>query len=147
MISREVMDETKEYLKFSTRAHTELVILWSGLIEDKVARVVSVWLPKQYVNSGFFEIPGDELFELNKAIYERGERLIAQVHTHPTLAFHSDVDSEFAVTAMEGGLSIVVPDFGQTPLDSLSKCAYFRFHSGRWGRLSRTEARSLVRFG
>ncbi|MDG6970590.1 MAG: Mov34/MPN/PAD-1 family protein [Nitrososphaerota archaeon] len=123
-----------------------MAILWSGVVKDGLADVMSAWLPRQYASPGFFAIPGDELFALNKTIYELGEQIVAQVHTHPTLAFHSETDSEFAVTAMEGGLSIVIPDFGDAPLESLSKCAYFRFMSGRWNRLSHPEVKRLVRY-
>lgn len=145
-VSSKVVKETKEYLRLSSRIQTELVILWSGVVKDGFAYVRSAWLPKQYASPGFFAIPGDELFELNKTIYEIGEQIVAQVHTHPTLAFHSETDSEFAITAMEGGLSIVIPDFGDESLESLSKCAYFRFMSGHWNKLSQSEVKRLVRF-
>lgn len=145
-VSSKVVGETKEYLRLSSRMQTELVILWSGVIKDGQAYVLSAWLPRQYASPGFFAIPGDELFELNKTIYEVGEQIVAQVHTHPTLAFHSEADSEFAITAMEGGLSIVIPDFGDASLESLSKCACFRFMFGRWNKLSQSEVKHLVRF-
>lgn len=91
-------------------------------------------------------IPGDELFKLNKSIYEAGERLVAQVHTHPTLAFHSDTDSEYSVTSMENGLSIVVPYFGAVSIESFSECAYFIYERGRWTKLSVLEIQRVMIF-
>lgn len=146
IVPRRIVFETEEHLKLSARGQTEIVVLWSGVVRGSTITVTHVWLPRQFVDIGFFAIPGDELFALNKQIYELGERLVAQVHTHPTLAFHSEADSEYAVTSMEGGLSIVVPDFGLANLRSAKDCAYFIFDSGSWRKLSQSEVVSLVKF-
>jgi hypothetical protein len=146
IVPRAVVRKTEEHLQLSARAQTEIVVLWSGIIRGRTTRVCRVWLPRQVVDVGFFAIPGDELFALNKEIYELGERLVAQVHTHPTLAFHSDADSEYAVTSTEGGLSIVVPQFGRVGIEATKDCAYFLFRYGRWRALSESEIRALMRF-
>lgn len=145
-ITNDVLEQTQDYLRISADRKIEVVVLWSGILDGTTARVRRAWLPNQYVAEGLFVIPGEELFALNKEIFELGERLVAQVHTHPTLAFHSETDEEFAVTAMEGGLSIVVPRFGLAHVASPDECAYFVFRAGRWRHLSRTEVRRFVRF-
>lgn len=145
-ISNRVLEKTKEFLKISQLKQSEIVILWSGKIKDGMVRVQNAWLPLQYSDAGFYVIPGDELFKLNKSIYEAGERLVAQVHTHPTLAFHSDTDSEYSVTSMENGLSIVVPYFGAVSIESFSECAYFIYERGRWTKLSVLEIQRVMIF-
>jgi hypothetical protein len=147
VIPQAVVDRTSEYLRISLREEIEVVVFWSGFVHGQTRRMAHVWLPKQYSGAGLFMVPGDELFALNKEIYELGERLLAQVHTHPTLAFHSSTDSEFAVTDMEGGLSIVVPEFGRVGVDSIEQCAFFVFESGGWRQLSKSEAAQRVSFG
>lgn len=146
IVPERVVRETQRRLQLSALKRTEIVVLWSGTIIDGTIRVSRVWLPHQFVDEGFFAIPGEELFALNKEIYELGERLVAQVHTHPTLAFHSETDSEFAVTSMEGGLSIVVPEFGMASIKSTRECAYFLFESGSWRGLSGSEVKALMKF-
>ena len=90
VVSKSAIEKTVEFLKISEKKQTEVVILWSGKIKGNTVRITTAWLPIQYSDVGFFMIPGDELFKLNRTIFESGERLVAQVHTHPTLAFHSD---------------------------------------------------------
>jgi proteasome lid subunit RPN8/RPN11 len=45
----------------------------------------------------------------------RSERLmiVAQVHSHPGDAFHSEADDEWAIVRHEGAYSIVVPRFAR----------------------------------
>src|ERR1700730_17801566 len=146
VIPRGVVDKTSAFLAVSAKARIEVVVFWSVIIRGKTVRIESAWLPRQYSGEGLFLVPGDEMFALNKEIYERGERLLAQVHTHPSLAFHSSTDSEFAVTSTEGGLSIVVPEFGAVAVDSVLDCAYFIFDSGSWRRLDAPEAKRCLKF-
>lgn len=145
-MSKSALEETIEFLKISEEKQTEVVILWSGVIRGETVRIKTAWLPFQYSDIGFFMIPGDELFKLNRTIFESGERLVAQVHTHPTLAFHSDTDSEYSVTSMENGLSIVVPHFGATSIKSYLECAYYVYKGGKWIRLSSSDVRHHIKY-
>jgi hypothetical protein len=146
VVPKAVVDRTSEYLQISSRERIEVVVFWSGFIRGQTRRMSRVWLPRQYSGSGLFMVPGKELFALNKEIYELGERLLAQVHTHPSLAFHSSTDSEFAVTDMEGGLSVVVPEFGRVRVDSIEECAFFVFERGSWRELPKIEATERLSF-
>ena len=146
IVSKSALEKTIEFLKISEKEQSEVVILWSGEIKGRTARIKTAWLPFQYSDVGFFMIPGDELFKLNRSIFEYGERLVAQVHTHPTLAFHSDTDSEYSVTSMENGLSIVVPHFGATNINSYLECAYYIYKDGKWVKLSPSDARHHIKY-
>lgn len=146
IVTKSVLEKTVEFLKISEKKQTEVVILWSGEIRGCTVKIKTAWLPFQYSDVGFFMIPGDELFKLNRTIFESGERLVAQVHTHPTLAYHSDTDSEFSVTSMENGLSIVVPHFGATSIKSYLECAYYVYKDRKWARLSPSDARHHIKY-
>ena len=75
----------------------------------------------------------------------RGERLFAQVHTHPGRAYHSEMDDRYAVVIAPGGLSLVVPNFAVKDFD-VSDCAVYRLSSaGRWEKVEKGDAVALVR--
>ncbi len=145
-VPRPILEETERLLAVSSERKTEMVLLWSGRPRPGEIAVARVWLPRQVVSRGFFLIPSDELFELNRDLHAIGHVLVAQLHTHPTLAFHSETDDRYAVTSSEGGLSVVVPHFGLVSPAEVEQCAYFCFRGGKWCRLSPISAREAVRF-
>lgn len=126
----------------------EVLVLWLGDVEPGQgrARVRHAFVPKQKpIESeegvGYF-VTGDTLFELNKGLAETGLRLIAQVHSHPQDAYHSEADDRYAIVTAEGGLSLVVPNFGHAPANPLSWAVY-RLHGKEWRELSEKEVRAL----
>jgi hypothetical protein len=126
----------------------ELLVLWLGPIgpEPGQATVTMPFVPKQKPISsedgvGYF-ISGETLFQLNKDLAATGLRLIAQVHSHPTRAYHSEADDRYAIVTKEGGLSLVVPNFGNASADPVTWAVY-RLIDGRWTELDTTEVRNL----
>lgn len=78
-------------------------------------------------------VDGRALFSVNQALRERGEILAAQIHAHPTEAFHSDTDDSLPLATLLGALSIVVPDFARDGLLSWQRWAWFRLVGpGEW---------------
>jgi hypothetical protein len=75
-------------------------------------------------------VEGDALHRLNVWLYEHGQVLGAQVHAHPTDAYHSDTDDTFPIVTALGGLSLVVPDFCRR--DLLTGSAAYRLTSDGW---------------
>jgi proteasome lid subunit RPN8/RPN11 len=94
---------------------------------------------------GYF-IDGQVLFELNQKLSDTGLRLIAQVHSHPGEAYHSETDDRYAIVTADGGLSLVVPDFGEAPNDP-TLWAVYRLSKGSWLELDAVQARSLLKVG
>ncbi len=89
-------------------------------------------------------VEGDELHRLNVRLYEENLRLVAQLHAHPTEAYHSDTDDRYPIVATLGGLSVVVPDFAQSSF-SVADWAVFRLFPRRgWVRLSPKEVDALL---
>jgi hypothetical protein len=66
---------------------------------------------------------------LLRALRQRDEKLVAQIHSHPGEAFHSFGDSQHATSYHPGFISIVLPNFGKG-VHSLLDCAVFEFRSG-----------------
>ncbi len=123
-------------------------MLWVGDIEPNTgkAHVVQAFVPKQKAISnedgvGYF-VNGETLFELNRDLSDTGLRLIAQVHSHPRRAYHSDADDRYAIVTAEGGLSLVVPNFGSAPAEPTSWAVY-RLHGREWREMSTREVETL----
>jgi proteasome lid subunit RPN8/RPN11 len=121
--------------------------LWLGEVEGDVAHVSRAIVPEQKSISresgvGYF-VEGNTLFQLNRALAQTGLRLIAQVHSHPNEAYHSEADDQYAIVTAEGGLSFVVPNFGKAPLDP-TIWAIYRLTQGEWRGLNMNEAKLLI---
>jgi hypothetical protein len=76
-------------------------------------------------------VGGDELHRLNVHLYEKQIKLVAQIHSHPTDAYHSDTDDAYAIATVLGSLSIVVPDFASRPFN-MQECAVYRLDGRGW---------------
>lgn len=146
-IDAEVVSATLEALQSYGADGLEGLVLWLGEIDGDCARISRALIPEQKAISsesgvGYF-IDGTTLFRLNRALSDTGLRLIAQVHSHPTEAYHSETDDRYAIVTAEGGFSFVVPNFGRAPLDP-SFWAVYRLNSGEWRPLDRKAAASLI---
>jgi proteasome lid subunit RPN8/RPN11 len=128
----------------------EGLVLWVGEVTEALARITRAVVPNQNpIKSeggvGYF-VNSDTLFELNRKLDDTGLRLIAQVHSHPSEAYHSNADDRYAIVTANGGLSLVVPDFGKAPPDP-TLWAVYRLSNGCWSELNIDQARSLLYVG
>jgi len=79
-------------------------------------------------------VPGPELHRINLHLYKSGMRLLAQIHSHPTHAYHSEMDDEYAIATALGSFSLVVPDFARDPF-AIARCATYRLTPRPWFRM------------
>jgi proteasome lid subunit RPN8/RPN11 len=124
----------------------EGLVFWLGRVEDATCYVEKVLTPPQQSlksedGVGYF-ITSETLLNLNKFLASSGLRLIAQVHSHPGTAYHSAADDRYCIVTVEGGLSLVVPNFGFGPTN-LHCWAIYRLSQGRWEELSSRSVRAL----
>jgi hypothetical protein len=146
---RECLEQTYEFLAQAGRKRFEAVGLFAGHIEGQVAYISEAILPlqKSYkLEAGLlYVVEGDELHRINVMLYKNNLRLIAQIHTHPQRAYHSETDDEYPIMSTIGGLSIVVPYFASAPLD-IKDWAYYRLLSaGTWQEVSENEIKTLIK--
>src|SRR4051812_44961182 len=136
-----VIAGTHAHLAAAGRQGVEGLVLWVGTIAEDVFKVAEFIVPKQYGQRGdhglLVSVPPEELHKINLWLYKSGYRLIAQVHSHPTEAYHSEVDDRFAIATRLGSYSLVVPDFAVRPF-SLSDCAVYRLTKPPLWRFSRS---------
>jgi hypothetical protein len=70
--------------------------------------------------------------------------LIAQIHSHPTRAYHSETDDAYPIITKIGGISIVVPDFAAGDID-LKRWAIYRLtENASWIELTETQKLQLI---
>ena len=90
--------------------------------------------PHTGVDGARVHVPGRELSRIAFDNYKRGERNVAQVHTHPSANTRmSLLDVQWEVVTHPGALSIIVPDYCRGgPLSFKRASVYERRGGGRW---------------
>lgn len=134
-VSRGIVGSTLEVLRAFGRSGLEGLVLWVGSLDGRAATIEEAVVPDQHPlrsedGVGYFVGP-DALFDLNVMLSSAGQRLLAQVHSHPGAAYHSAADDAYAIVTTEGGLSLVVPDFANVEPDP-ARWAVYRLVGGRW---------------
>jgi hypothetical protein len=137
-----------EHLRKAGESGMEGVALWAGSAVESFFVVGTAIIPRQIasrLDDGLlYSVEGDELYRINVWLYNNDMTLVAQLHSHPAEAYHSETDDAFPIVAVLGGISIVIPWFAAYPFD-LSDWAVFRLkeHSG-WTELSNKEVKELI---
>ena len=146
-VSREQLAQTERALRRAGVEGYELFVLWSGSVNDSELLVRTCHVPKQTsskTSQGLLvRVEGQALHELNVWLYEHNEVLAAQVHAHPTNAFHSDTDDAYPIVTELGGLSLVVPDFARRGVLTEGSAA-FRLSRSGWDAVALDAIRVLA---
>lgn len=128
----------------------ESLVLWLARFVGTDAVLSDIWQPRQSSRRSrdglHLHVAGEELARLNEMLYRTGQTLLAQVHTHPLLPYHSDLDDARPIVTEEGAFSIVLPFFGFTSLSDLSACAVYRIEDGGFVRLAPSEFANIFVF-
>ena len=139
LVRQNLVDDTQTHLRKAGRAGLEGMALWAGRLDGPDFQVHALVIPEQQghrTEHGLaVSVPGQELHRINMWLYRSELRLIAQIHSHPTEAYHSEMDDRYAIATALGSLSIVVPDFAVRPF-ALGDCAAYRLSPSPWWRFS-----------
>ncbi|MDP9412542.1 MAG: Mov34/MPN/PAD-1 family protein [Pseudomonadota bacterium] len=134
-LPRSVAETCHAHLAAAGSEHLEGMALWAGVAKGDVFEVREAIIPDQQgirTEHGLaVTVSGDELHRINMHLYRSGQRLLAQIHSHPGHAFHSSTDDEYAIATALGSLSLVVPNFATEPFKVL-RCATYRLRPPRW---------------
>lgn len=141
--------EAYSFLRKTGKKSYEAVALFAGQVEGNKVFIKEVIYPMQKSSRSFYglnyKVDGEELHRINLWLYKNKLKLVAQIHSHPKEAYHSETDDEFPMITTLGGLSIVVPFFAKSPLNYL-EWAYFRLLSEtRWEELNLPEIKELIK--
>ncbi len=133
-----ILRETEAYLRKHGRKGCEGMVLWSGVKHiNNEANIKSCIHPQQDCTAISYWVPLEESQKINIILEHKEEVVIAQVHSHPGVAFHSSTDDRFPATFTIGFFSIVVPEFCRNRLTFLSECEIWEHIGlGKWRKLS-----------
>lgn len=134
-IPRKVMDQTLTFMRQCGAEFKEGMALWAGTVQDdRHAEITTLILPQQNAVSsplgGHLSLPLAARQQLTRQLDAKNELLLAQVHSHPGEAFHSETDSLYPILLHEGAISVVIPDFGNIQFKDFSEVAILRLR--RW---------------
>jgi proteasome lid subunit RPN8/RPN11 len=133
-ISDDLVAKTLEILQQGGARNCETVVLWPGTKNE----VEEVYRPEQIVDVDYFRLPAESVRNLMRHLRHTRRRILAQVHSHPGEAYHSEADDEWAIVRHEGALSLVIPTFaGQTRNETfLIDAAVYRLNAtDKWERV------------
>lgn len=109
-VGRDVVAATIARLQDGGRICHERAVLWLG---KGAQRIDELYEPRQRTRADQFYFDGQSMQMLFAHLREKRLRVLAQVHSHPGRAYHSDADNEWAVVRHAGALSLVLPRFAQ----------------------------------
>jgi proteasome lid subunit RPN8/RPN11 len=127
---------------YRDRKHEGVSFLLGRTDQQTVVCMLAV-RPNARTTSGSFYVPAPEMAKVVGFATDLGLQIVAQVHTHPGRAYHSDGDEEGANIRYEGFVSIVVPNYGEALPDFANSVVYFFDSEKRWRELPLTSIRIL----
>lgn len=128
----------------------EGVALWAGVATGESSfEVTTTIIPKQtsynHEHGLLYTVDGDELYKINVWLYQNKLTLISQIHSHPGAAYHSDTDDAFPIVAVNGGLSVVIPNFGFDDFSLDTWAVYRLIPDNRWVLLTDMDVNTLIK--
>jgi hypothetical protein len=149
LIPSAIIDHTDRLLRAAGHRRAEMFVLWTGYVSDKTFTAATAYVPEQQahqLDDGLcVTVSGPALHTLNRWLYEHGQTLAVQVHTHPTEAYHSTTDDTYPIVTQRGGLSLVVPFFAADGVRG-SGTALYRLDMRGWRRLRGRAAGRVLEF-
>lgn len=125
-----IWEDTLSALRKYSKTSSEGLVYWGGIIGATQELIVSSLLkPNHSPQGGRVKLADKESATLVRTLYNRDEKLIAQIHSHGGQAFHSHGDDLYATSFHEGFFSIVVPYFG-VGINKISECAVYEYRGG-----------------
>jgi len=142
------LEKVYMHLRESGARGVEGVALFTGVRNGDSFEVKSAIIPTQkaFNHDGglLYTVEEEELYRINVWLYRNKQQLIAQIHSHPSMAYHSETDDKYPIVTTIGGFSIVVPNFG-FGLISPEEWAVYRLNSSnKWIELKNHELNSTI---
>ena len=144
VVPAEIWNQTLIVLRDYGADSSEGLVFWGGCVSGAVTQITGLYVLGHEPQGGRVEVAAQESRWLVRQLRLRDEKLIAQVHSHPRAAFHSDGDDRLAASYHSGFLSIVVPYFG-SDVESIDDCAVFEFNGTQFVQLSPGEVDRRIR--
>ena len=151
IIPPKCIQKAYEHLRYAGENRVEGVALFAGFEKNNEFYVSQTIIPKQTsyrLELGLlYAVDGDELHKINVWLYENNLSIIAQIHSHPNEAYHSNTDDTYPIVATKGGISIVVPRFAIDPIDIKNWAVYRLSSENCWVELNYPEIKKIIQIG
>jgi hypothetical protein len=138
-VSTHAFTRTQELLRERGVQRREGYVVWVGEMTDR-AVVRDVWPVSARGDAAHALVAFDDVVALAERVHSAGWAILAQVHSHPGVAFHSEIDDDHPVSHQLGFISIVVPDFAANS-PRVGWAYYEHLGRGRWRELAGDELR------
>ena len=145
-IPQQVLSESQQAF---LRGQHEVFVIWTaahhantaGDIAEITRCIVPAQKPGVSKHGVWVHIAGEELQRIQLDNYQRKERSIVQLHTHPGADVSmSALDREWEVVRHVGALSIIVPHYGRLGLRSFDGVNVYEREENDWRLWSPAEA-------
>ena len=120
------------------KGHEGIAYLF-GRTDGMVTLAVTAFRPKAKTTPGSFLVEPRAMARGVRAAADLGLQIVAQVHTHPGAAYHSDGDIEGARIRYAGYASIVLPEYGRHLPRFDGAAVYISDKTDQWIELSPEE--------
>jgi proteasome lid subunit RPN8/RPN11 len=110
-----------------------------GRTDGEITLAVTAFRPEAQTTPGSFLVEPPAMARGVRSAVNLSLQVVAQVHTHPSMAYHSDGDVEGARIRYPGYSSIVLPDYGRSLPRLDDAAAYFFDRSNTWVQLESNE--------
>jgi len=108
-LSAEIVSKTFLALRTCGRGECECAVYWTGPATSEF--VDGIVHPLHSRSLFGYEINNQWLTRLWKDLATTQRSIKAQIHSHPSEAFHSRTDDQWPIVSQAGFLSIVIPEF------------------------------------
>lgn len=147
-LSKKCAQQAIDALYDAGRRHVEGVALFAGTRNGEVFNISRTIIPEQSagdVEGGLlYVVKGDELHRISLELFDSGLQLIAQIHSHPGVAYHSETDDAYPIVTVVGGISIVVPNFARGGINLKEWAVYQLSINNQWIGLSNEQKKVLI---
>jgi len=144
VIPSRILYHTCKFLQSHGKEGKEAHSLWVGTSNNNIFHVSDVWFPRQAGSGIFFRVSEIELDRINRELYKKNLRLIAQIHSHQGAAFHSSINDEYPIVTTLGAFSIVIPNYGFVSDNNFHEYAVvFRLTETGWVELTQEEVDAI----
>lgn len=129
----------------------ETFVIWTtplkytGSICEIKRCIVPAQRPGFTATGAYVHIEGHELNKIQFENFDKGERSVVQLHTHPsTNVIMSRLDLEWEVVKHVGALSIIVPSYGSRGLEKFPGVNVYERMEKEWRLWSKEEIRERL---
>lgn len=126
-----LLAETFAGLRECGGGRRECVQYWCASL-DEPSLVTTIVHPRHRSSAFGYEVDSDWVTCFFLHLREHRETVVAQIHTHPGAATHSNVDDKFALAPATGFLSLVIPNFAMADISLVGSHLVEMQADGRW---------------